>query len=94
MLALTDMLNANMLTVDPLGDFCVHWGTFTFSEAGEAFLQFVHYNQSTQPIIVTERLMDWLYSLRMNEIKQNAVYTGGDNTKLPNSLFRCNVAFA
>ncbi len=26
--------------MDPPGDFCVHQGTFTFSEVGEAFLLF------------------------------------------------------
>ncbi len=34
-------LNANMLMVDPPGDFCVHRGTFTFNEVWAAFLVLV-----------------------------------------------------
>ncbi len=34
-------INTKMLTVGPPGDFCIHQGTFTFSEVCEAFLLFV-----------------------------------------------------
>ncbi len=56
MLGLANMLNANMLVVDPPGDLTDHWGAFTFSQVGKAFLLFV----TIIPEVTAERLMDWL----------------------------------